>query len=265
MSTRRSSTEVHEFNAMFQGFHAYYKVTSVIGHVFSVDFPAAYQDWTATDPLSLFHAPVVKTESNPKAHIRRHLSQEARGCRYLVLWLDCDREGENICFEVIDCTGFHSDDGMRVYRARFSSVNETDISKAMNNLVEPNRDEALAVDARQEIDLKVGVAFTRFQTSYFQGKYGNLDSSVISIILVFLLIVYVALVKCGVSSSDTLSFESSLVSFKDSIQCLLVYDPADAVSDFYLPIAQRKEVLEAGSEDLENRVGGHEDEEAEFE
>lgn len=32
----------------------------------SVDFPAAYQDWTATDPLTLFQAPVLKTESNPK-------------------------------------------------------------------------------------------------------------------------------------------------------------------------------------------------------
>lgn len=36
-----------------------------------------------------------------KAHIRRHLSQEARGYGNLVLWLDCDREGENICFEGI--------------------------------------------------------------------------------------------------------------------------------------------------------------------
>ncbi|GMP78216.1 hypothetical protein CsSME_00034244 [Camellia sinensis var. sinensis] len=180
MSTRRGSTEVHEFDGTFLGFHAHYKVTSVIGHVFSVDFPAAFQDWTRTDPLDLFQAPVLKTESNPKAHIRRHLSQEARGCSHLVLWLDCDREGENICFEVMECAGFQLNESRRVYRARFSSVSEKDITKAMSNLVEPNEDESLAVDARQEIDLKVGVAFTRFQTSFFQGKYGNLDSRVIS-------------------------------------------------------------------------------------
>ncbi|CDP10274.1 unnamed protein product [Coffea canephora] len=180
MSTRRGTTEVHEFDGMFMGSRAHFKVTSVIGHVFSVDFPATYQDWTTTDPLDLFEAPIRKTEANPKAHICRHLSQEARGCGHLVLWLDCDREGENICFEVIESTGFHVNDDRRVHRARFSSVTEKDISKAMKNLVEPNRDEALAVDARQEIDLKVGVAFTRFQTSYFNGKYGNLDSRVIS-------------------------------------------------------------------------------------
>ncbi|KAK1591975.1 hypothetical protein Q3G72_016967 [Acer saccharum] len=181
MSTRRGSTEVHEFDGKFLGSHVHYKVTSVTGHVFSVDFPATYQDWAVTDPLDLFEAPIVKTESNPKIHISRHLHQEARGCGHLVLWLDCDREGENICFEVIECTGFQLNEARRrVHRARFSSVTEKDILKAMENLVEPNRDEALAVDARQEIDLKVGVAFTRFQTRYFQGRYGNLDSRVIS-------------------------------------------------------------------------------------
>lgn len=88
-------------------------------------------------------------------------------------------------YPVIECAGFPaSESGRRIYRARFSSVTEKDISKAMDNLVEPSKDEALAVDARQEIDLKVGVAFTRFQTRYFQGKYGNLDSTVISYVSV---------------------------------------------------------------------------------
>ncbi|CAL0328031.1 unnamed protein product [Lupinus luteus] len=177
MFTRRGSTEVHEFEGMFHDSPAHFKVTSVIGHVFSLDFPAKYQDWSATDPFDLFQAQVIKNESNPKAHICRHLNQEARGCHYLVLWLDCDREGENICFEVLESTGFNIRDA---YRARFSSVTEKDVLKALDNLVKPNRAESLAVDARQEIDLKVGVAFTRFQTSFFQGKYGNLDSRVIS-------------------------------------------------------------------------------------
>lgn len=34
MSTRKGSTDIHEFDGRFLGLHAHYKVTSVIGHIF---------------------------------------------------------------------------------------------------------------------------------------------------------------------------------------------------------------------------------------
>ena len=50
----------------------------------------------------------------------------------------------------------------------------------MKNLTKPNKNESDAVDARQELDLKMGVAFTRFQTKYFQDKFSGFDSRCVS-------------------------------------------------------------------------------------
>jgi hypothetical protein len=44
---------------------------------------------------------VCAAENSKVNQLPQHLLSAAEGCRYLYLWLDCDREGENICFEVI--------------------------------------------------------------------------------------------------------------------------------------------------------------------
>jgi DNA topoisomerase-3 len=59
METRGRSPPVHEFQGLFLNKPALIRVTSVTGHVFSLDFPAKYQNWDSVDPLELFDAPTV--------------------------------------------------------------------------------------------------------------------------------------------------------------------------------------------------------------
>ena len=41
----------------------------------------------------------------------------------LILWLDCDKEGENICFEVMENTHHYlNHNGQYIFRARFSGI-----------------------------------------------------------------------------------------------------------------------------------------------
>jgi DNA topoisomerase III len=59
------------------------------------------------------------------------------------LWLDCDKEGENICFEVLEICKVNiprsSKKIQRVYRAKFSSIANKDIVAAFEGLKdEPN-------------------------------------------------------------------------------------------------------------------------------
>lgn len=181
--TQKRQTPVHFFNGTFQNRKAEVCVTAVTGHVFNRDFPSEYQNWSKTDPSTLFAANTIKSSADDKGKIEQHLRSCAHDKDVLVLWLDNDREGENICFEVLDCVYklLSPQPYRRVYRAHFYSLVESELKQSYSNLNEgPDLFLSLSVDARQIIDLKVGVAFTRYQSMFLKDRYIEFKDKVIS-------------------------------------------------------------------------------------
>uniref|UniRef100_A0A7S3GC86 DNA topoisomerase n=1 Tax=Palpitomonas bilix TaxID=652834 RepID=A0A7S3GC86_9EUKA len=169
---------IFTFNYNVNGEDAEMVMTSIAGHLFSLDFEAKWKGWDSTNPIDLLNPALVKVKKEvPEGNVglARALQREARSCSTLILWLDCDREGENIGFEVMDVC-LEANPHMRVLRARFSAVTRRDIDRALRTLGQPNEKDADAVDARQETDLRIGAAFTRFITKHLQGKFSGMPS-----------------------------------------------------------------------------------------
>ncbi|XP_004289288.1 PREDICTED: DNA topoisomerase 3-alpha isoform X2 [Fragaria vesca subsp. vesca] len=167
---RSRYNKIYEFNYSINGCHCQMLFTSVTGHLMELEFEDRFRKWHSCDPALLFQAPVRKFVPEDKLDIKRTLEEEARNCQWLVLWLDCDREGENIAFEVIDvCTSVNRH--LTIKRARFSALIDRDIHHAVQNLDNANKYFADAVDARQEIDLRIGASFTRFQTMLLRDAF----------------------------------------------------------------------------------------------
>ncbi|SCM06242.1 DNA topoisomerase 3, putative [Plasmodium chabaudi chabaudi] len=153
-------------------------VTSVTGHLTDQKFDEKYKNWNNTDPHELFDAKITIYIDKDKKPIENNLKKYSKDCNVLILWLDCDREGEHICFEVINACSV-TNKKLRIHRAQFSAVTEKDIKYAINNLKSPNKNLAQSVDVRREIDLRMGSIFTRFMTiRYF--KLVQNDTKIIS-------------------------------------------------------------------------------------
>ena len=177
---RSKFNKIYEFEYTLFNQQVTMAVTSVSGHLLGLDFVGNYKSWQAVDPLVLFEAPVTKFCSEDYQPIKRTLEEEARRSQYLIIWTDCDREGENIGYEVITvCQAVKPN--LPVKRAKFSEITYQSAVRAIQNLTEPNKNISDAVDVRQELDLRFGAAFTRLQTlrlkQVFPETLGNLSFS----------------------------------------------------------------------------------------
>eukprot|EP01040_Poterioochromonas_malhamensis_P020628 gene20628-24673_t len=166
-------------NCSFRNQPASMTMTSVAGHLMETDFLPEFRQWNSCSPLDLFDAAIRKEVKAEGENIRRTLDEQARRHNVLLLWLDCDMEGEAIAYEVIEVC-LKANPHMDVFRARFSALIERDIIRAVQNPDRPNKNLNDAVEARQEIDLRIGSAFTRFQTIRLQKRFDSLGKSVIS-------------------------------------------------------------------------------------
>uniref|UniRef100_A0A4W6DER5 DNA topoisomerase n=1 Tax=Lates calcarifer TaxID=8187 RepID=A0A4W6DER5_LATCA len=159
--------KIYEYEYHLFGQNVTVTMTSVSGHLLGLEFKAPFQKWHSCNPVLLFDAEVEKYCPDNMIQIKRTLEKEARQCQALIIWTDCDREGENIGFEIIDvCKAVKPN--LQLFRAKFSEITPNSIRRACETLTEPDANISDAVDVRQELDLRIGASFTRFQTLRLQ-------------------------------------------------------------------------------------------------
>jgi 5S rRNA maturation endonuclease (ribonuclease M5) len=96
-------------------------MTAVAGHLTQTDFEEAYSQWTSCDPFVLFDAPVRTFVQSNHKDIETNLQTEARRSDMLMIWTDCDREGEHIGKEIATVCR-RAKPNIIVKRARFSAI-----------------------------------------------------------------------------------------------------------------------------------------------
>lgn len=98
-----------------------FTVTCVAGHLTEHDFTQTHRLWHSCDPFELFDAPVESFVAKDKKTIESNLKTQARRSDTLMIWTDCDREGEHIGLEIVRvCRSVKPN--IIIKRARFSAI-----------------------------------------------------------------------------------------------------------------------------------------------
>lgn len=176
--------EVHFFRRIIPnvGYRDIY-VTNVSGHITQQEFRGnEHKDWFAVPFAALMDESLTTVHdilAPSNEHLVNNLRTYARKCQYLVLWLDCDDEGEYISFEVEQIC-LQVNPNMTVKRARFAALITQELEAALANLSVLNRTVVKAVEMRRNLDIRSGFAFTRHLSTLLRTSLGDGDTKVIS-------------------------------------------------------------------------------------
>ncbi|CCJ28786.1 unnamed protein product [Pneumocystis jirovecii] len=141
--------------------------TSVRGHLLEWEFEETFRKWNTCNPLSLFEAKIITTINKEMKSIHENLLKESKYAEGLYIWTDCDREGEYIAAEIVNIVR-EANPKIEIKRAHFNNLEKTHILKAAHQPFNIDQKQVNAVAARIEFDLRIGSAFTRFQTLSLQ-------------------------------------------------------------------------------------------------
>ncbi|MCW3133127.1 MAG: DNA topoisomerase I [Methanophagales archaeon] len=134
-------------------------VVGLSGHVFRMDFPTAYSNWSKINPYKLIDAEIVAVAL--KKDIVKALAQIAKDADTVTIATDYDREGELIGVEALNIIK-KVKPTLKVDRMRYSAITEKDIKESFAARSEVDYNLAASAEARQIIDLIWGASLTRF-------------------------------------------------------------------------------------------------------
>ncbi|KAI5180995.1 DNA topoisomerase III [Nematocida sp. AWRm80] len=155
----------YSFEYMLGGKRASMVFTSVLGHLYTLQF-TKNTSWGEIEPKELFDSEVQWSIPEGMKDVSSNILTQSKGCSMLIIWTDCDREGENIGAQIVKLVGKRIPIAKR---ARFSGLSAYEVKRAIETLGEINMNEANAVSSRIQVDLRIGAALTRYQTQQLQG------------------------------------------------------------------------------------------------
>ena len=85
-------------------------------------YPEEYKVWELGEITQLFDAKLDKINIDTSKDVVKNLESQSKGISSLILWLDCDREGEAIAFDVIDVCTRACGRKIEILRAHFSAL-----------------------------------------------------------------------------------------------------------------------------------------------